>query len=86
MKTYYPQVQKLLYVVLITKWKLRQSFELHPITVVMASPLGEVTRNLNISRRIAKCDLEVMGYRIYTLRTTIKTQVLADFVVECTKT
>jgi hypothetical protein len=42
-----------MYVVLITKWNLKHYFELHPVTVVTSFPLGEVTRNPEISRRIA---------------------------------
>lgn len=49
-KTCYHQVQNLLYAVLITKWKLIQSFESHPVIVVTSSPLGEVTHNPNIGR------------------------------------
>ena len=41
-KTCYSQIQKLLYTVLITKRKLRQYFESHPVTVVTSFPLGEV--------------------------------------------
>jgi hypothetical protein len=53
-----------LYVILITKRKLRHYFESHPISVVTSFPLGDMTRNLDISRRIAKWALELMGYEI----------------------
>ena len=54
--------------------------------VVMSFPLGEVIQNQDATGRITKWALELMGQGIsYAPRMTIKSQVLADFVVEWTE-
>jgi hypothetical protein len=53
-KTHYSQMQKLVYVILMTKRKLWHYFDAHPITVVSKYPLGEVIQNLEAEGRIAK--------------------------------
>jgi hypothetical protein len=49
-----PQVQKLLYAVVLAWRKLRHYFEAHPVTVVSSFPLGEIIRNPDAAGRIAK--------------------------------
>jgi hypothetical protein len=82
-KICYPQIQKLLHAVILTRRKLRHYFESHPVTVVSSFPLGEIIQSREASGRVAKWAVEIMGETIsFAPRKAIKSQVLADFVAE----
>jgi hypothetical protein len=86
-KAHYPQIQKLLYLVVLARRKLRHYFEAHPVTIVSSFPLGEIIRNPDVVGRIAKWSVELMGETLaYAPHKAIKSQILADFIAEWTDT
>jgi hypothetical protein len=66
--------------------KLRHYFEAFKVRVTSDRGLGELFRNSKASARIAKWAAELSGYNIiFEPRTTIKSQVLTDFIVDWTR-
>ena len=82
-KQRYPHYQKLAYGVFFAARKLRHYFHDHTITVVSKAPLKDMINNADAMGRVAKWGIESVAFDIqYKPRTSIKSQVLADFVAD----
>jgi len=60
-KARYPQIQKLIYTVILAQRKLQHYFLGHPITVVSSFPLGEIIQSREATGRIAQWSIELMS-------------------------
>jgi hypothetical protein len=79
------ELEKIAYAVVMASRKLRHYFEAFKVRVTLDRGLGELFRNPKASVRIAKWAAELSGYHItFEPRTAIKSQVLADFIVDWT--
>jgi hypothetical protein len=82
-KKFYSKMEKICYAVIMSSRKLRHYFETHIIKVLTNQPLNDIFGNRDNSKRISKWAMELSEYAIdFEKRSAIKSQVLADFVVE----
>jgi hypothetical protein len=79
------ELEKIAYTVVMASRKLRHYFKAFKVRVTSDRGLGELFKNPEASVRIAKWAAELSGYHItFEPRTAIKSQVLADFIVDWT--
>jgi hypothetical protein len=79
----YPQVQKLLYAVLMMTRKLKQYFLAHIVWVVFDHPLARVLQSKEATGQITQWAIEIGQYDVeFIPQRVIKSQVLMDFIAE----
>jgi hypothetical protein len=84
-KLFYSKLEKIAYAVVMATIKLRHYFEGHRIRVITNQPLRDLFANIEAYTQIIKWGAELSEYTIdFKRRSAIKSQVLADFVVDWT--
>jgi hypothetical protein len=84
-KKNYTELEKVLYDVLMASRKLRHYFQAYHIIVPSSQPLKDIMRNREATGRIGKWAAELNEFTIdYVHRSSIQSQVLADFIVDWT--
>jgi hypothetical protein len=82
-KIFYSELEKIAYAVIMAARKLRHYFEGHRIRVITNQPLNDLFANREVSTRIIKWGAELSEYIVDSeRRSAIKSQVLADFVMD----
>jgi hypothetical protein len=83
-KLFYSELEKIAYAVVMAARKLRHYFKGHRIRVITNQPLNDLFANKEASTRI-KWGAELSEYTVdFERRSAIKSQVLADFIVDWT--
>src|SRR3954463_10479456 len=70
----------------MTSRKVSHYFDEHPITIMSSAPLADILNNPGATDRVAEWNIELSPRDLQLKHpTTIKAQVLPDFLVEWTK-
>src|SRR4051812_27365435 len=86
-KQNYPHYQKICYGVYMAAKRLKPYFQAHLVTVVSSAPLADIIGSRDASGRVAKWAIEIANHGIqYEPRTAIKSQALANFLVDWAET
>ena len=83
----YSKMEKLILALVSTARKLQPYFQAHTIEVPTEHPMKQILHKPETSGRLIKWAIELSEFDIrYKPRTTVKGQVLADFIMEFTST
>ena len=78
-------MEKLAFTLVTTSKKLKQYFQAHIINVLTNHPLKKTMNKLEAARRLIQWAIELSKFDVrYQPRSTIKSQVLADFIAKFT--
>ena len=78
-------MEKLSFALVTASRKLRHYFQAHVINVLTDHPLKKVMNELEATRRLIQWVVELSEFDVrYQPKSTIKAQVLANFIVEFT--
>lgn len=81
----YQKIEKLALAVIVTARKLRSYFQSHKVVIRTNYPVKQILGKLDLAGRMLSWSVELSEYDIqFAPRNNIKSQVLADFVVEFT--
>jgi hypothetical protein len=82
-KTFYSEVEKICYAVIMSACKLWHCFKMHTIRIVTNQLMHEIFRNRDSSRRISTWAMELSEHVVdFEKCSTLKSQILTDFMVE----
>ena len=81
----YPKMEKLILALITIARRLRPYFQAHTIEIPTEHPMKQILHKLETSGRLIKWAIELSEFDIrYKPRTTVKGQVLTDFIMEFT--
>ena len=81
----YLRIEKIVFTLIVALCKLRPYFQVNPILVMTDQPIKNSMNKLKATGRMVQWAIELSQFNIeYHPRTTIKAQVLADFIAELT--
>jgi hypothetical protein len=81
----YQKLEKLSLAVIVTARRLRQYFQSHKVIIKTDHPIKQVLKKPDLAGRMVAWSIELSEFDItFSPRGSIKSQVLADFVLEMT--
>ena len=82
----YPRMENLAFALVTVAWKLKPYFQAHTIIVLIDQPLKRVMSSPEAARRMALWVIKLSEFDVqYRSRTTVKGQIVADFIAEYTQ-